>query len=125
MKTPIHSRMVPITLLAAALLGIAASLPAADSSSLVSIEAVSPIAEESSMPLRRLALRGRFAITRTGPTNTALRVFVLYSGTATAGVDYPALPWLVSIPAGTNRVELEVVPTPDDLAEPIEIIEAQ
>jgi hypothetical protein len=90
----------------------------------VSIEATSPIAEESSYPYRRLPLRGRFTVSRTGPMDNPLPVFVLYSGTATSGVDYPALPWLVSIPAGTNRVELEVAPYPDDQPEPIETIEA-
>ena len=91
----------------------------------VSIEATSPVAEETSHPYRRLPLRGRFTIARTGPTNDALPVFVHYSGTATSGVDYPALPWFVSIPAGVQRVELEVVPDPDGVAEPIEILEAQ
>ena len=90
----------------------------------VSIEATSPIAEESSYPYRRLALRGRFTISRTGSTEHGLPVFVHYSGTATPGVDYPFLPWLVSIPAGTNRVEIEVVPNPDDHPEPIETVEA-
>ena len=92
---------------------------------IVSIEATDPIAEESSHPLRRIAFRGRFTISRTGPTDNPLSVFVLYSGTATPGVDYPRLPWLVSIPAGTNKVELEVVPIPDDLPEPLETVEAE
>lgn len=90
----------------------------------VSIAATSPIAEESSYPYRRLPLRGQFTISRTGPTNNALPVFVHYSGSATPGVDYPFLPWLVSIPPGTNRVEIEIVPNPDDKREPIEIVEA-
>ena len=90
----------------------------------VSIVATSPIAEESSYPYRRLALRGRFTISRTGSTEHALSVFVHYRGTATPGVDYPFLPWLVTIPAGTNRVEIEVVANPDDHPEPIETVEA-
>ncbi len=93
--------------------------------SVVSIEATSEIAEETSYPYRRLAFRGRFTISRTGPTNNPLPVFVHYSGTATPGVDFPALPWLVSIPAGATSVELEVVPNVDNIAEPIEILEAQ
>jgi hypothetical protein len=94
-------------------------------SPIVSIEATGPIAEESSYPYRRLPLRGRFTITRTGLTDHALSVFVHYGGTATVNVDYPALPWLVSIPAGTNRVELEVVPNIDDKTEPIETVVAE
>jgi hypothetical protein len=90
----------------------------------VSIVATSPIAEESSYPYRRLPFRGQFTISRTGTTSNALPVFVHYSGSATPGVDYPFLPWLVSIPPGTNRVEIEIVPNPDDKPEPIEIVEA-
>ncbi len=90
----------------------------------VSIEATHPIAEESSYPYRRLPFRGRFTISRTGSMDHALPVFVHYGGTAISGVDYPALPWLVSIPAGTNRIELEVVPNPDDVPEPIETVVA-
>ena len=92
---------------------------------MVSIEATGRIAEESSFPFRRLAMRGRFTISRTGPTDTGLPVFVHYRGTALPDVDYPALPWLVRIPAGADSVELEVVPKPDDLREPIEIVEAR
>ncbi len=90
----------------------------------VSIEATSPIAEESSYPYRRLALRGRFTISRTGSTEQGQPVFVHYGGTATPGADYPFLPWLVTIPAGTNRVEIDVVPNVDDLPEPIETVAA-
>ena len=92
--------------------------------SVVSIEATSPIAEESSVPFRRQALRGRFTISRTGSTEQGLPIFVLYGGTAKPGVDYPLLPWRVTIPAGTNRIEIEVVPNADDVPEPIETVEA-
>jgi hypothetical protein len=92
--------------------------------SVVSIEATSPIAEESSFPYRRLAFRGRFTIRRTGSTSHALPVFVHYSGSATPGVDYPFLPWLVDIPAGTNQIEIDVAPNPDDVPEPIETLVA-
>ena len=92
--------------------------------SIVSIQATGPIAEESSFPYRRLAFRGRFTISRTGPTELALPVFVHYSGSATPGLDYPFLPWLVSIPAGTNQLEIEVVPNTDNGPEPIETVEA-
>ena len=91
---------------------------------LVSIVATSPIAEESSFPYRRLAFQGRFTISRTGSTEQGLPVFVHYGGTATRGLDYPFLPWLVIIPAGTNRIEIEVVLTADDHPEPIETLEA-
>ena len=70
-------------------------------------------------------MRGRFAITRTGPLGDSLTFFVSYSGSATPEVDYPALPWLVTIPAGTNRVVIDVEPKHDEVAEPIEFIDAQ
>lgn len=90
----------------------------------VSIEATGRIAEETSHPYRRLAFRGVFTISRTGPTNTALPVFVHYGGTATPGVDFPAPPWLVTIPEGAEKIELTVEPFPDNVAEPIEILDA-
>ena len=43
---------------------------------------------------------GEFTISRTGPTNSGLPVFVHCAGTATPGKDYDPLPWLVTIPAG-------------------------
>ena len=92
---------------------------------MVGIEAISPIAEETSFPYRRLAFRGRLAITRTGPVEDSLTLFVLYGGSATPEVDCSALPWLVTIPAGTNRVEIEIEPKQDEVAEPIEFIDAQ
>lgn len=90
----------------------------------VRIDATSRIAEETSAPLRRLALRGRFTISRTGPVDNAQPIFVHYSGSATPGVDYPPLPWLVTIPAGSNSVDIVIEPKPDEVTEPIEIIEA-
>ena len=92
--------------------------------SVLSIQATSPIAEESSFPYRRLALRGVFTISRKGPTNGSQSVFVLFGGTATAGKDYEALPFLVQIPAGASTTELVVRAIPDEESEPIEIVEA-
>jgi hypothetical protein len=103
---------------------VLAQNPVGTSVPVVSIEATGPIAEESSDPYDRLALRGRFTITRTGSLSNALTVFVHYSGTTTAGVDYPFEPWLVTIPAGSSRIDIDVVPTPDDQAEPLETVEA-
>ena len=92
--------------------------------SVLRIDATSRIAEESSFPFRRLALRGRFTISRTGPLENPVPVFVHYGGSATPGVDYSFPPWLVTIPAGSNRVDIDIEATPDDLAEPIEILDA-
>ena len=92
---------------------------------IVRIEATSPIAEETSAPLRRLAMRGEFTISRDGSTSNALSVFVHYSGTATPGADYPALPFLITIPAGAASLSLEVVPIEDKLGEGLETVVAQ
>lgn len=92
---------------------------------MVSIVASSEIAEETSYPYRRLAFRGVFNIARSGPTNHAVSVFVHYSGSAQPGVDFPALPWLVTIPAGADIVELVVEPTVDNVSEPIEFLDAK
>jgi hypothetical protein len=88
------------------------------------IEATQPIAEETSAPLRRLALRGQFTISRTGPTNEPQPVFVHYSGTASPGADYPAQPFLVRIPAGAVSLEIEIVPVDDGVPEGIETLVA-
>lgn len=90
----------------------------------VRIEATQRIAEESSFPLRRLALRGEFTISRIGPTNDSVGVFVHYSGTATPGVDYPYLGFGVAIPAGATSTRIEIVPIDDDIPEGIETVVA-
>jgi Calx-beta domain-containing protein/Big-like domain-containing protein len=87
---------------------------------LVWIEATGPIAEESSYPLRRLPLRGEFTISRSGPTNDWLPVFVHYSGTATPGVDVRDLPFLVNIPPGATYTKIDVAPVDDGIPEGVE-----
>jgi hypothetical protein len=92
------------------------------SGTVVRIEATSPIAEEDSRPLRRLRLVGAFTISRSGPTNASIPVYVQFSGSATAGEDYPTLPWVVSIPAGATSTEIQVIPAADGKAEGIETV---
>ncbi|MFN0127151.1 MAG: Ig-like domain-containing protein [Verrucomicrobiales bacterium] len=88
----------------------------------VSIEATSPIAEETSAPLRRLPLVGVFKLSRTGSTENSLPVFLHIGGTATPGRDYAALPFLVTIPTGQSSMEVQVIPQLDEVAEPIETV---
>ena len=90
----------------------------------VRIEATQPIAEESSAPYRRLPLRGIFTVSRTGPASSALSVFVHYSGSATSGTDYPAQPFLLTIPAGEVSAQIEIVPINDGIWEGIESVVA-
>jgi len=90
----------------------------------VSIEAVSPISEESSEPYRRLPLIGSFRVSRTGATDNPLSVLLAYSGTATPGDDYELLPFVVTIPAGTNSTDIPVNPVIDNVPEGIETVTA-
>ncbi len=89
------------------------------------IETISPIAEENTGPLDRLPRRGTFRIWRDGPTNSALQVWVIYSGTSTAGTDYESLPSMVTVSPGTNSTFLVVSAIPDDLPEGIESVVAR
>ncbi len=60
---------------------------------------------------------GRFTISRTGPPTTALSVQVAVSGTAQAGVDYVALPGLVTIPVNAASASIVVTALDDALTE--------
>ena len=90
----------------------------------VRIEATSRIAEEDSWPFRRIPFRGEFTISRTGSTTDPLALWLHVSGSATPGVDYPALPLGVTIPAGASSAKLEVVPDNDHMPEGIETVVA-
>lgn len=91
----------------------------------VRVEATQPIAEEDSLPFDRFPLVGEFTLARTGPTDAPLPVFVALSGTATADVDYPTVPWIVSIPAGAATVAIRIVPTTDNQPEGLETVVAR
>jgi hypothetical protein len=71
-----------------------------------------------------MAFVGEFTVTRTGPTDQALPAFVHYSGMATPGVDYPPLPWRVTIPQGAASVSIRIEPIPDGVPEGIETLVA-
>jgi len=90
----------------------------------ITIVATSRIAEESSVPFRRMNLVGEFTISRTGPTNDSSSVFVQYSGMATSGVDYLSLPRLVTIPPGSVSTAIRVAAINDQLPEGIETLVA-
>lgn len=57
---------------------------------------------------------GTFRIARTGSTAASLQVSVRLSGTATSGVDYTAIPTLVTIPIGQAGVNANVTPAVDN-----------
>jgi hypothetical protein len=120
--------LLPVTCLTGtALLLELHSIPvsaASEQRPVLSIAATQNIAEEDSVPFDRLALTGLFTISRTGPTNDSLPVYVLYSGTATSGEDYPHLPWLVSIPAGSTSATIRVEAIADSVREGLETVVA-
>ncbi len=91
---------------------------------IVSIETISRISEESSAPFKRLPLVGAFRISRTGPVSNSLPVYVTCAGTALSGDDYRPLPFLATIPEGTNSVLLPVQPVVDDRIEGLETVVA-
>jgi hypothetical protein len=58
-----------------------------------------------------------FTITRTGSLIAPLTVGLSYTGTATFGVDYQALPTSVTVPAGSASTTLTLRPMDDSLVE--------
>jgi hypothetical protein len=91
---------------------------------LVRIDATSPIAEESSFPYRRIAFVGEFTVSRTGPADAALPVFLHYAGSATPKDFLSPLPWSVTIPAGATSTVIRVEARPDEMPEGIETLTA-
>lgn len=64
----------------------------------------------------------KFWISRDGPQNVALTVSYTMSGTATSGADYTALSGTVTIPSGTQGVDIPVVIIDDSTFEGSETI---
>ena len=65
---------------------------------------------------------GTFIVSRTGDGAAALTVPLVYSGTATSGSDYAALPATVTIPAGSFSVNVVVTPIDDSTVEGAETV---
>lgn len=63
------------------------------------------------------ASSGQFVFSRTGTTISALTVTYGVGGTATNGIDYPALVGFVTIPAGSSSTTVTVLPYPDTTVE--------
>ena len=68
---------------------------------------------------------GVFRVSRTGPVTNSLPVYVTTSGSAVSGLDYQPLPFLVTIPEGTNSVLFAVEPVLDNLIEGLETVVAK
>ncbi len=91
------------------------NLTAATATNVVSIAATDASASESGGT-------GAFTISRTGSTLTALTVTIAVGGTATAGIDYAALPRTVTIPAGAGSATLTVTPRLDAVTDADETV---
>ena len=65
---------------------------------------------------------GSFRFSLTGVSETGVVLYYDVSGTAAAGSDYPALPGMVTIPAGGSSVTQVVAATDDTWAEPTETV---
>jgi hypothetical protein len=65
---------------------------------------------------------GQFTVARTGPTTTALEIQLVYSGTASNGVDFDTLSTTVSIPSGFSSTDIIVSPIDDQIPEGDELV---
>ncbi|NOT44078.1 MAG: hypothetical protein HOP14_05680, partial [Acidobacteria bacterium] len=98
---------------------VSASITIADSFPVVTVTASDADAGESGPNL------GQFTFTRSGGTgdlSVPLEVSFAVAGSATAGVDYMALPPTVTIPTGEASTTLTVTPLPDGLDEVAEAV---
>ncbi len=93
-----------------------ATITIADDEPVVSIVASAPAAAETG------AAAGRWTVTRTGPTTSALIVNYTVSGSASSGADFTALSGSVTIPAGALSATITVTPIDDQLVESPETV---
>ena len=83
-----------------------------NSQPVVSIVARDPLAAEAASANDEIDT-ARFVIRRTGPTDSALDVFISFSGTAENAVDFRETPTTLTIPAGERATSLDIVPLDD------------
>jgi len=65
---------------------------------------------------------GKFSFSIPAPQAVDINIGISVTGTATNGVDYPAIPAVITIPAGQIKKEITVLPVEDNMAEPDETI---
>src|SRR5690606_32963526 len=66
------------------------------------------------------ARKARITFTRTGSTANPLNVSYALTGTAVNGIDYQALNGVARIPAGQDRITIEITAIDDGVIEPAE-----
>jgi hypothetical protein len=94
-----------------------ATVTIGDDDTRVSVVATDPVAAENGPDT------GVYTLTRQGPFDAALTVSYTVTGTATAGLDYVALPGTVTFPAGSAETTVTVAPIDDALLEGPETVE--
>lgn len=65
---------------------------------------------------------GKFTFAMPSIQPADIKVGIQISGTATNGVDYPTIPSVITIPAGSLSTDINVMPIQDNMAEPDETI---
>lgn len=65
---------------------------------------------------------GKFTFAMPSIQPADVKVGIQISGTATNGVDYPTIPSVITIPAGSLSTDITVMPIQDNIAEPDETI---
>jgi PKD repeat protein len=65
---------------------------------------------------------GKFTLSRTGATSSALKITYTLTGSAKSGVDYVKLPTTAIIPVGASSIEVIVTPIDDTIAESAETV---
>ena len=81
----------------------------------VTIAATDPLAGETAVGVTPNP--GRFTLTRTGATTSALTVNLVHSGTATNGTDYTSIPLTATFAAGSSTALVGVSVIDDTLIE--------
>lgn len=82
----------------------------------ISVGAIEPVAFEGN------ATTGKFCLTRSLATSTAVTAYFALGGTASNGTDYAAVGTSVTFAAGQLRSVIDIVPSPDALPEGDETI---
>lgn len=66
--------------------------------------------------------KAQFTISRTGPLSSPLTVTFTVTGTAKGSVDYIPLPSVITIPARSSSMTIDVIPFDDSIVEPTETV---
>ncbi|MBL9139157.1 MAG: carboxypeptidase regulatory-like domain-containing protein [Verrucomicrobiales bacterium] len=91
----------------------------------VAREQIVSVTADDLIAIEQPIVEGHFRIAREGATELPLEVHLQMGGTATAGVDYTALPGVVRFHPGETEQVLVVQPIDDGIAEPEEAVDLE